>query len=768
MKSLVTLLLLLFCTATLAQNARPGRLLVFYGWPSTINGANTNINTAAGHFSQYSHVVFGEGIQDPGHEDHQRTRSIIAHSTTSQTLFFGYIPLGARPGDRNLSQSVIAQHAQQWAAMGVDGVLLDEYGYDYEVSRARQNAAVDALRANGLLAIANAWRPADAFGTEISSANPIGIPTRLDSRDYYMAESYQVIGGVQTDPNFWRAKEQATAEFRANLGFKVVSITTPNASGAFNARLWDYAWYSAAMHDHTAVGWGELFYSAGNSLAPFRVRPTPDGQVFVSPVSNVGARYSRRTCAQELWIDASTASGGHFGAPLCSFHTIGGTITGMDSSLSVTLRNSFTGEVLTRSVNGVYTFATSQVSGATYNVLITTQPTNQTCSVQNGSGVVGTTNITNIQVSCQSNTVSIGGNLSGLAPNRSIDLQLNGGSPLSLSANGSFTFPASVLTGSSYTASIANLPLGQTCTLQNAVGIANAAVNNIAVQCLNAQYSVGGTVGNLVVGQSLVLRNDGTGENLSITAAGAFQFVTTQMYGAPYNVRVLAQPAQQFCLVQGDSGIVTGNVQAIELNCGVLATNTTIVARDPQGSTMGELVQISFEVASLSGTPMGEVSVSDGLHSCSALASAGQCSIRFMRAGERSLTASFSGSALHAASTSQPVGHMVSRTIPSFLPLPSSGFVGEPMNVGVVLQSFAPFPPPSLSWPPLTGTIEFLTVPEVCVATLPALSCFITPVNPGARNLTAFYSGDDNYTPSGTSLQAIVQPERSIFQNGFE
>ncbi|MBL8297091.1 MAG: hypothetical protein JNN30_01980 [Rhodanobacteraceae bacterium] len=309
--------LALFCSGVLAQNLRPGRLLIFYAWPSTINGANANVAVAAGHFGQYSHVVLGNGLQDAAHPDHQRTRSIMAHAGTAQTLFFGYIPLGARPGDFNLSLGAIAQRVQQWAAMGVDGILLDEYGYDYGVTRERQNAAVSAVRAQSLAVIANSWRPEDAFGSQVSGANASGAATLLDSRDYYLSESHQLRNGVLVDPAAWLAKEQSVSQFRAQIGFKVLSVTTSDLSGTFNAQWWNYAWYSAALFDHAAVGWGELYYSAGNALAPFRARPAPDTQPFLTNLVITGTRFSRRTCIQELWIDTANASSGHSDTASC-------------------------------------------------------------------------------------------------------------------------------------------------------------------------------------------------------------------------------------------------------------------------------------------------------------------------------------------------------------------------------------------------------------------------------------------------------------------
>ena len=48
---------------------RLGELLIYYGFPSLINGAGGVVATAAADFGQYDHVVLGAGLEDPGHGD---------------------------------------------------------------------------------------------------------------------------------------------------------------------------------------------------------------------------------------------------------------------------------------------------------------------------------------------------------------------------------------------------------------------------------------------------------------------------------------------------------------------------------------------------------------------------------------------------------------------------------------------------------------------------------------------------------------------------
>ena len=77
------------------------------------------------------------------------------------------------------------------------------------------------------------------------------------------------------------------------------------------------------------------------------------------------------------------------------------------------------------------------------------------------------------------------------------------GGRLAIPANGSFTFPSQLASGSDYSVVVANQPAGLTCTVTNGSGIANGNVRNIAVDCrpysftrraLPAIYSTGKAV----------------------------------------------------------------------------------------------------------------------------------------------------------------------------------------------------------------------------------------------------------------------------------
>src|SRR5262249_52577049 len=188
----------------------------------------------------------------------------------------------------------------------------------------------------------------------------------------------------------------------------------------------------------------------------------------------------------------------------------------------------------------------------------------QSCSVTGGTGTTPGANVSNVGVSCVANTYTVGGTMSGLSG--SVVLRNNGGSDLTVSANGGFTFPTALQNGSAYSVSVLTQPARQTCVVSNGAGtVSGTSVATVAVNCTTNTFSVGGTVSGIA--GTVVLQNNGT-DSISISGNGVFAFPTAVADGGAYSVAVLTQPANQTCTVVNGAGTASGaDVSNVGVNC---------------------------------------------------------------------------------------------------------------------------------------------------------------------------------------------------------
>jgi len=81
-------------------------------------------------------------------------------------------------------------------------------------------------------------------------------------------------------------------------------------------------------------------------------------------------------------------------------YTVGGTVSGLTlpgESVAVTL----VGLQILQLTNGSYSFAAYPIAnGGMYQVTAASSTGNKTCTVANGTGTVGTTNVTNVDITC--------------------------------------------------------------------------------------------------------------------------------------------------------------------------------------------------------------------------------------------------------------------------------------------------------------------------------------------------------------------------------
>jgi formylglycine-generating enzyme required for sulfatase activity len=256
----------------------------------------------------------------------------------------------------------------------------------------------------------------------------------------------------------------------------------------------------------------------------------------------------------------------------CSENTykIGGNISGLLGSGLVLQNNGEDDLEITE--DGGFSFSNELPDGAGYNVTVSEQPSlpNQFCMINDGSATISGSNISEISITCSTETYTVGGVVSGLFGS-SFVLQNNGGNDLQVSFSGIFTFTTPIADWAEYDVTVLTPPSlpNQMCTVTYGSGtISGANIETVLVTCTTINYSVGGTVSGLA-GDGLVIQNNG-GDDLGISADGEFAFLTYIPDLSGYNITVLTQPnlPNQICTVPTGNGNVSGtNVTSVLVEC---------------------------------------------------------------------------------------------------------------------------------------------------------------------------------------------------------
>jgi len=271
---------------------------------------------------------------------------------------------------------------------------------------------------------------------------------------------------------------------------------------------------------------------------------------------------------------SACGGGGGSGGGTTPTYSLGGFVTGLPSGLAFTLGDS--SEVLNLNNSGNFTFLKQIADKSSYTVTVNSQPTGYTCSVLNATGTFNGANIANVAVSCVNNnpTFKVGGTVTGLPSGGSVTITNTSDSDaLTISQNGSFTFPSLVANLAAYNVSVTGHSNNTLCSLANASGnVSGANVTNVTVTCVAQNtYTVGGTVNGLPSGGILVLsEGDAASTSLTLNAPGVFTFSPGLPDQATYHVTVTSSPSNYNCAVvaTGASGtIAAANVTSVTVNC---------------------------------------------------------------------------------------------------------------------------------------------------------------------------------------------------------
>ena len=182
------------------KNTKLEKVCIYYGYPVGI-GNTWDVNAAAEIYKKYDLCVLGDTYELPEQEVYADTVAVLkkVKELSPKTKLAGYVPIGVQQvgEDSGLSMEELKRRVQLWKDIGADGIFLDEFGYDYGVSRARQNEIVRYVHEMGMFCIANSWQQDYVFSSKALTVeslpdfapNPDGLAPELGEEDYSLLEN---------------------------------------------------------------------------------------------------------------------------------------------------------------------------------------------------------------------------------------------------------------------------------------------------------------------------------------------------------------------------------------------------------------------------------------------------------------------------------------------------------------------------------------------------------------------------------------------------
>ena len=315
--------------------------------------------------------------------------------------------------------------------------------------------------------------------------------------------------------------------------------------------------------DSLAVGNGSYTFATqvayGQTFAASLASPSGQTCTFSPADSNAGTMPAAPVGTVNVVCGAQT-------------YALGGVVSGLSPNTQVALQN---GSDSISVGNGPYAFPTSLAFNSAYSATLTS-PAGQTC-VYSGvahAGTMGANNISNLNVSCGSQSYTLGGTVSGLVGSTQLTLQQ--GSDSIAVGNGNYTFPTPVAFGVTYAASLVS-PAGQFCAFAPLNGNSGTVpannVTSINVSCGAQTYSLGGSVSGLAVNTNITLQN---GNDTVAVPNGLYTFpdcagLRHSLFGQPHvaqrpKLRFRCRPCRQHGGSQCDE--YRGQLHASELQLG--------------------------------------------------------------------------------------------------------------------------------------------------------------------------------------------------------
>jgi hypothetical protein len=253
-------------------------VLIYYGWLNSFNSAQNcwDNEKVAQDLAKYDILVFGDGLQNPSHSDYSNTQTILTRLKVLRPdcIVYGYVTC-------NQSISDFRTKSDQWNTLEVDGIFIDEAGYDYGKTRSEFNDRVGYVHSltNANCVIANAWNPKHVLGQENdsnypnSTYNASGVNSLLDELDYILLENFGVTQSSYESASQWVSRGAVAVELREEFKVYFLAVSElSNSDGAAQAKF-NFCHVGALMWGCDGHGTSDTGYAASSAAVTFWDRP---------------------------------------------------------------------------------------------------------------------------------------------------------------------------------------------------------------------------------------------------------------------------------------------------------------------------------------------------------------------------------------------------------------------------------------------------------------------------------------------------------------
>jgi hypothetical protein len=195
-------------------------------------------------------------------------------------LIYGYVSANQTIG--NFQTKV-----NEWDTLAVQGIFIDEAGYDYGVTRDGLNACIMHIRSktNAKLCFVNSWNMDHIVGVvndvsyPNSTYNPELHASLLDSRDTYMLESFVVNTAAYSGNNNYAtqsdfiARGNKAVSLSNQFGVSLAALNVINNDNAAGQQLSNFSYNAAVMYGLELSGTSDTSYAASSAAVKFWNRP---------------------------------------------------------------------------------------------------------------------------------------------------------------------------------------------------------------------------------------------------------------------------------------------------------------------------------------------------------------------------------------------------------------------------------------------------------------------------------------------------------------